>query len=164
VFLEICPPIVRKLIFKLGLAGFGKNSYIDYRYYIRYMRQLSIGNFVTVNRGCKFFFSHFHNDAKIIIGNHVAIAPDCAFHSATHDYTAIDLPNTAGSITMGNDVWVGANSMILGKPEGRVTIGDGAVIAAGSIVTRDVPPFTIVAGVPARVVKKRYISDNEVRT
>ena len=53
---------------------------------------------------------------------------------------------------IGHDVWIGANALIL--PE--VTIGDGAVIAAGAVVTRDVPPYAIVGGVPARVIRYRF--------
>ena len=57
-----------------------------------------------------------------------------------------------GPIVIGNDVWVGANATILSG----VTIGDGAVVAAGSIVVKDVPPYSIVAGVPAKVIKYRF--------
>lgn len=56
-----------------------------------------------------------------------------------------------GKIVIGNDVWIGARATILDG----VTIGDGAVIATGSIVTKDVPPYAIVAGVPARIIKER---------
>ena len=58
---------------------------------------------------------------------------------------------------IGNDVWVGYGSLILSG----VKIGDGAIIAAGSVVTKDVPPFSIVGGVPAKVIKKRF-SDNQI--
>lgn len=61
-------------------------------------------------------------------------------------------PSTKGDIKIGNDVWVGYGSTILSG----ITIGDGAVIAANAVVTKDVPPYTIVAGNPARVVKKRF--------
>jgi acetyltransferase-like isoleucine patch superfamily enzyme len=59
-----------------------------------------------------------------------------------------------GPIRVGNDVWIGARAIILSG----VSIGDGAVIAAGSVVTRDVPPYTIAAGNPARVIRPRYDS------
>lgn len=61
------------------------------------------------------------------------------------------------SVRIGNDVWIGDGAMILG---GHV-IGDGAIVAAGAVVTKDVEPYTIVAGVPARTVRKRF-SDDEI--
>jgi acetyltransferase-like isoleucine patch superfamily enzyme len=61
-------------------------------------------------------------------------------------------PWSKGDVTVGNDVWIGQGAKILGG----VTIGDGAVVAAWSVVSKDVPPYAIVAGVPARVVRKRF--------
>lgn len=58
-------------------------------------------------------------------------------------------------VTVGNDVWVGSRAMIMGG----VRIGDGAVVAAGAVVTKDVPPYAIVGGVPARVIKYRFDED-----
>ncbi|HIF9174735.1 TPA: CatB-related O-acetyltransferase [Photobacterium damselae] len=57
---------------------------------------------------------------------------------------------------IGNDVWIGSNSIILDG----ISVGNGAIIAAGSIVTKDVPPFAIVGGVPARIIKYRYTQDD----
>ena len=57
-----------------------------------------------------------------------------------------------GGVNIGNDVWVGANAMIMSG----VSIQDGAIIAAGAIVTKNVSPYTIVAGNPAKAVKKRF--------
>lgn len=59
------------------------------------------------------------------------------------------------AIVVGNDVWIGDNAMILAG----VTIGDGAVIAAGAVVTKDVPPYSVVAGVPAKIKKYRFSED-----
>ncbi|MDK4688443.1 CatB-related O-acetyltransferase [Kingella negevensis] len=56
------------------------------------------------------------------------------------------------SVSIGNDVWIGAKAMILNG----VNVGDGAVIAAGAVVTKDVPPYAVVAGVPARVMRMRF--------
>jgi len=61
-------------------------------------------------------------------------------------------PKTKGSVIIGNDVWIGMNAMILSG----VTIGDGAVIWANSVVSKDVAPYTIVAGNPARVIRQRF--------
>ena len=55
-------------------------------------------------------------------------------------------------VTIGNDVWIGMNSIIMDG----LTVGDGAVIGAGAIVTRDVPPYAIVAGIPAKVIRYRF--------
>lgn len=64
-------------------------------------------------------------------------------------------PASKGDVVIGNDVWVGINALILSG----ITIGDGAVIGANSVVTKDVPPYGIVAGNPARLVKKRFDDD-----
>lgn len=57
--------------------------------------------------------------------------------------------------TIGNDVWIGTNAVIMGG----VTIGDGAIVAAGAVVTKDVPPYAIVGGVPAKVIRFRFPED-----
>lgn len=59
------------------------------------------------------------------------------------------------SVVLGNDVWVGANALILGG----VTVGHGAVIAAGAVVTKDVPDYSVVGGVPAKVIKYRFTAE-----
>ncbi len=61
-------------------------------------------------------------------------------------------PMTKGDVTIGNDVWIGMESIILSG----VTIGDGAVIGLRAVVTKNVPPYAVVAGNPARIVKKRF--------
>jgi hypothetical protein len=64
-------------------------------------------------------------------------------------------PTCKGDIKIGNDVWIGATSTIMSG----VTIGDGAVIGAGSTITKDVPPFAIVAGNPGKIVKYRFTEE-----
>lgn len=58
-------------------------------------------------------------------------------------------------VKVGNDVWIGTRAMIMGG----VTIGDGAVIGAGAIVTKDVPPYAVVAGVPAKIIRNRFLEE-----
>jgi virginiamycin A acetyltransferase len=62
-------------------------------------------------------------------------------------------------ITIGNDVWIGARAVILDG----ITIGDGAIVGACAVVTKDVPPYAVVAGVPARVIRYRF-SEKKIRT
>lgn len=128
---------------------------IDYKTYIRYPSKVSIGSGTMINRGCRFYASYHHKEVRIRIGEHVAVAPEVSFFAAGHDYTRQSLPNIASSITVGDYVWIGGRSIILGG----VTIGEGAVVAAGSIVTGDIPPYTVAAGVPARVIKKRELRE-----
>ncbi len=77
-----------------------------------------------------------------IVGFNHGIAPDAPIHKQ---------PSTTRGITIGNDVWVGANAVIVDG----VTIGDGAIIAGGAVVSRDIPPMAIVGGVPAKVIRYR---------
>ena len=66
-------------------------------------------------------------------------------------------PHTKGDVVIGNDVWLGACSVIMSG----VTIGNGAVVGANSVVTKDVPDYCVVAGNPARIIKKRF-SDEQI--
>lgn len=153
--LNLMPPFVRNFVFHLFLAGYGKSSMIDYKTYIRYMPRVDIGSNTTINRGCRLIASHFHKDVKIVIGNHVALAPEVCILAAGHDYKRRDLPDTAASVEIGDYVWIGARSIIL---QG-VTVGEGAVVAAGSVVSKDIPPYTIAAGVPAKIIKERRLEE-----
>jgi acetyltransferase-like isoleucine patch superfamily enzyme len=155
--LDVMPGFVRTIVFRLCFRSFGKASYVDYTCYIRYMKQISVGSHTTINRGCKFFASYHFKDAFITIGDHVAIGPDSVFFAAGHDHRSLDLPDTAGSIMVGNHVWIGGRCVIV--PKESLVIGEGAVVAAGSVVTRDIPPYTVVGGSPARKIKERTVND-----
>ncbi|MBJ7326566.1 MAG: hypothetical protein JHC52_04385 [Chthoniobacterales bacterium] len=80
----------------------------------------------------------------------------CTILSSNHAIPAMgtlirDVPDELLPTKIGRDVWIGANAVILGG----VTIGDGAVVAAGAVVTKDVEAGAVVAGVPARLLRKR---------
>lgn len=155
ILLELLPHPLRYWLFKALLARLGSGSMIDYQTYFRYPWKISIGNGVWINRGCEFYGSMQAGNAKIIIGDHCALAPRVRVLSATHNYHRLDLADQAASVTIGHHVWIGAGATILPG----VTIGNGAVVAAGSVVTRDVAPFSIVAGNPARFLKLRELDD-----
>lgn len=151
--LEILPPAVRNLIFKLIFKKYGKKNNIDYRTYFRYPSKICIGNQVWINRGCQLFGSYYKKEVGIIIGNNVAIGPNVVIFTATHNYQYLDLPDEAATVTVEDNVWIGGNSTILPG----VTIGEGCVIGAGSTVTKSIPPYTIAVGNPAVVIKRRVI-------
>ncbi len=71
----------------------------------------------------------------------------------------IVLPAKNNYVIIGNDVWVGINAIVLAG----VRIGDGAIVGAGSVVTHDVPPYAIVAGVPARTIRYRYSEEQRAK-
>ena len=94
---------------------------------------------------------------SLIIGRNVQIAPHCGFSPYEHHFEDLSVPiksqgiRSAGDIVLEDDVWVGQGVQVL---EG-VNIGKGAVIGAGAVVTKDVPPYAIAVGVPARVIRMR---------
>lgn len=89
--------------------------------------------------------------AEIRIGNNCLIGPNVGIYTASHDISPNDRYKTgfAEPIKRGNNVWIVGNACVLPG----VTIGDGAVIAAGSVVSEDVEPFTVVGGIPAKFIK-----------
>ena len=102
-----------------------------------------VGNFSSIALGCTFLLDLNHNiDTVSTFPFSIGNGFDCP---------QVSTPNK-GNITIGNDVWIGMKCIIMGG----VTIGDGAVIGAGSVVTKDVPPYSVCAGVPAKHIKYRF--------
>ncbi|MGG1637090.1 acyltransferase [Paenibacillus sp. NRS-1760] len=145
-------------MFKIVFKNFGTNNNIDYKTYFRYPTKISIGNNVWINRGCQLYGSYYIKDAEIVLGNNIALGPNVIIFSASHDYRYLNLPDTAGSVIINNNVWVGGNTIILPG----VVIGEGAVVGAGSIVTKNIPPYSIAIGSPAVVIKRREIINDTV--
>ena len=90
--------------------------------------------------------------AKVTFGDNIFIGPNCSFYTAGHPFD-VDQRNAgleyAKPITVGNNVWFGGNVVVLPG----VSIGDGAVIGAGSVVTKDIPENVLAVGNPCKVVK-----------
>ncbi len=152
---ELLPPPLRYLWFKLCLKRLGSKGYIDHKTYFRYPGKISIGNNVWINRGCRFFASYHVKEAVINVGNNVAFGPEVCVFSAGHGTRFRKLTNTAASVIVEDYCWIGGRAILLPG----VRIGEGAVVAAGSVVSRDVPAWTIVGGVPARFIKMRTLEN-----
>jgi len=120
------------------------------------------GSYISGRRGCVDIGPYAyigHNcwiggQGRIEIGGWALIAPNVVIISSNHDFRRDDVPygeqeEIAGLVTIGRNVWIGAGAVVL--PD--TAIGTGAVVAAGSVVARDVPERSLVAGVPAKVVR-----------
>jgi len=113
---------------------------------------LKIGDNVSINSN-----SYLGADGgRISIGDNVLIAQNVVVRAANHSYDSSNTPikdqgHTFGIIHIEDDVWVGANSVIVSG----VTIGKHSIVTAGSVVTKDVMPSSIVGGVPARIIRYR---------
>jgi maltose O-acetyltransferase len=88
---------------------------------------------------------------RIVTGNNVSIGPEATILTLGHDPQSPHFADRGGDVIIGDRVWIGYRALVLPG----VTIGEGAVVAAGAVVTKDVAPFTIVAGVPAKPIGKR---------
>lgn len=106
----------------------------------RYDRKVEIGHFVSVASGCRFLLSGNHDWQRVTTFLNPWVEED----------TEGLLSN--GDIIIGNDVWIGMDCIIMSG----VKIGDGAVIAAGTVVSKNVEPYTIVGGTPMKVLRKRF--------
>ncbi len=126
---------------------FEKNNVL-YHYPINKDR-LIIGRFCSIACGTKFLFNS---------ANHSLLSLSTYPFPIFYEEWGLDIKDVAsawdnrGNITIGNDVWIGYGAIILSG----VTIGDGAIVGAHSLVTKDIPPFTIAGGVPARPIRKRF--------
>ena len=111
--------------------------------------KLKIGRYCSIACGSKFLFTS---------GNHALASLSTYTFPIFYEEWGLDAKDICGAwdnkgdIIVGNDVWIGFEAVILSG----VTIGDGAIIGARAVVTKDVPPYTIVGGVPAKPIRKRF--------
>lgn len=119
--------------------------------FIQHPENIHLENNVAINRNCT-FLAH----ADISIGENTMIGPNVVILTVDHDYRVEGIEtHTAhklSPVVIGRNVWVGANAVLLPG----ITIGDGAIVAAGSVVTGDVGENSIVGGNPARFIKARF--------
>ena len=146
----------------LGSFSSARNSKIGFQTYIGDYSNLDntiIGKYTCISH-CVVVVQGQHPIEKFVSIHPAFFSKDYLYSYVKNnnfaDYKYIDAENKTACI-IGNDVWIGYGALIMAG----VKIGDGAVIGAGSIVTKDVDPFTVVAGVPAKQIKERF-SKNEV--
>ena len=146
-----------------SLERCGKNTYIGPKCNITY-RNVILGNNCSIGGNTRIMSEH----ARTIIGDNVMTGPGVTIITGDHRTDLIGrtmisiryeekLPENDMDVIIENDVWIGANVTILKG----VTIGEGAIIGACSLVIRDVPPYSICVGNPAHIVRKRF-SDEDI--
>ncbi len=111
-------------------------------------KKVSVGKSSLINNGCR-----FHIGGGIVIGESVSISAGTWLITGTHDINDPQFAVGYKPIVIEDYVWIGVRATVLSG----VTIGEGAVVMAGAIVTHDVPPYAIVGGVPAKVVGQREL-------
>lgn len=117
-------------------------------------RRVSIGNGTVINQRCLIYTS-----GGLIIGNNVSISAEVALVTGSHDINDPEFPSDYRPIIIDDYAWIGTRAMIL---QG-VTIGQGAVVMAGAVVTKDVEPFAVVGGVPAKPITERNLRNPSYR-
>ena len=123
----------------------GENFRMFPPFYTDFGRNIHIGKNVFINSCC-----HFQDQGGITIDDGTLIGHNVVLATINHDlYPNNNRRNHYAPIKIGANVWIGSNATILPG----VTIGEWAVVAAGAVVTKDVPPYTVVGGVPARIIK-----------
>ena len=110
---------------------------------------IEIGDFSELGTNCII-------QSNTVIGTHVIMGPDVKIYTKNHKFDRLDMPiqdqgHTNEKTVIGNDVWLGANVIVLPG----VTIGNHVVVAAGAVVTKDIPDYAIAGGIPAKVLKFR---------
>lgn len=134
---------------KYGLKNISKNCLVSKNCHVS--RDFEAGEYSYVGPNCIIY-------PRVKIGNYTILANEVQIIGSDHVFDNPDLPiyfsgrEKLKETVIGNDCWIGARSTIMTG----VRIGDGSIVAAASVVTRDVPPYSIVAGVPAKIIRKRF--------
>ena len=137
----------RELVLYLGLKSCGAKLHVFGRCKIDMMGNVSIGENVSLNEGV--VISAKYSD--VTIEDNVVISANCVIASVGYDFTGENYPanHYDAPVVIKDKAWIGANATVVPG----VTIGEGAVIAAGAVVTKDVEPRTLVGGIPAKLIR-----------
>lgn len=139
---------VRKTFYRMAGIRIGKGSTVHTKASFYDPRNITIGDDTIIGEG-----TVLDGRASLTIGNHVDIASEVMIYNSQHDIESIDFAAVDKPVVIEDYVFVGPRAIILPG----VTVGRGAIIAAAAVVTRDVPPHAVVAGVPAKVIGERKL-------
>lgn len=140
-----CHPL-RRMLCKIIMKEFHWNSAIYRNVDLRSPYRIRIGNYTTINRNCV-----IDGRGGCIIGNNVDVAQEANIWTEQHDYNNPYYKSLTKQVIIEDYVWIASRATILPG----VTVGRGAVVACGAVVTKDVPPLAVVAGIPARIIGYR---------
>lgn len=138
---------IRTLALRVWLGAIGEGSAVQMGCRFLNGRRVFMGAHTVVNYGCTLDGRKY----CVRIGSNVSIGPEASILTLGHDPQSPSFEDRGGEVTIGDRAWIAFRAIILPG----VTIGEGAVVAAGAVVSSDVEPFTIVAGNPARAVGRR---------
>jgi len=138
---------LRQLALRAWLGGVGQGTGVQLGCRFLNGRRVFLGRNNVINHGCLIDGRRF----AVRTGANVSIGPEASILTLGHDPQSPVLEDRGGEVVIGDRVWIAYRAVILPG----VTIGEGAVVGAGAVVTRDVAPYAIVAGNPARVVGQR---------
>src|SRR5262245_59566125 len=138
---------VRRAYLRGYLGGLGEGTTVQMSCRFLNGRKVCLGERNVVNFGCLFDGRRY----RIRTGNDVSIGPEATVLTLGHDPQSLEFADEGGDVMIGDRAWIAYRGLVLPG----VSIGEGAVVAAGAVVTKDVAPFTIVAGIPARKVGER---------
>ncbi len=141
---------VRNAIWSLVGVDLGDKSTLHTGVRVYDPRGIKVGEGTIVGYGC-----FLDGRASLVIGNHTDIASEAMIYNGQHDIQSEDFRGIEEPVNIGDYVFIGPRAIILPG----VNIGKGAVVGAGAVVTKDVDPFTIVGGVPAKVIGERSLKD-----
>ncbi|MFG3093408.1 acyltransferase [Streptomyces sp. NPDC048202] len=141
----------RSAFYRATMGSFGRSCRVYSGVFLHYPWNISVGDRCVINSGV-----HITAPVQVAVGSSVLIGPYVVINSGSHEYRDRNRPirgqgHKLGPITIEDDAWIAAHAVLLPG----VTIGRGAVVAAGAVVTRSVEPFSIVGGVPAAPIGSR---------
>lgn len=164
-FVRILHKIFIEPIIKRSFKECGKNVSIPHGCSFSGIKNIHVGNNVSFGYGCTVLTTR----AELIIGNNIMFGPNVTIITGNHRIDIVGktmcsvkdeekLPENDQNVIIEDDVWIGANAVLLKG----ITIHRGCVIAAGAVVTNDVPPFSVYGGVPAHFIANRF-SEEDVK-